>query len=403
MEKEQQGSLIGGILLIAGCCIGAGMLGLPVLTALAGFQPSLLFFILSWLFMMFTGLLLLEVNLWAGPGASIISMAGKTLGRFGQGLAWFLFLFLFYCIMVAYSSGSGVLAVDLIQENTGISIPAWVGSVAVALFFGFILFLGTRIVDWCNRFFMIGLFASYLFLVFLGLPHINFEFLKHSDWSEAFYVVPPMIISFGYHNLIPTLTEYLDGDAKRLRLTVIIGSSIPLIIYLLWEFLILGLIPVVSSAEVREAINQEELVTRILKAAVGSSLILYLAQAFAFFAIVTSFLGVGISFVDFMSDGLNIPKTIWGKFILCVIVVIPPLIFALIYPGVFLTALNYAGGFSAVILFGVLPALMAWKCRDPLIAKSTWHAPGGPLLLVSVIIFAVFVVVMELIYEFVNI
>ncbi len=37
-------NLLGGILLIAGCCIGAGMLGLPVLSALAGFTPSLFMF-----------------------------------------------------------------------------------------------------------------------------------------------------------------------------------------------------------------------------------------------------------------------------------------------------------------------------------------------------------------------
>ena len=42
MKKE--GSVIGGILLIAGSCIGAGMLGLPILTGLVGFFPSLILF-----------------------------------------------------------------------------------------------------------------------------------------------------------------------------------------------------------------------------------------------------------------------------------------------------------------------------------------------------------------------
>ncbi len=40
--NEKSGSVLGGMLLIAGSCIGAGMLGLPVLTGLS--RPfSLLF------------------------------------------------------------------------------------------------------------------------------------------------------------------------------------------------------------------------------------------------------------------------------------------------------------------------------------------------------------------------
>ena len=42
-----QGKLLGGILLVAGCCIGAGMLGLPVLSAQAGFKPSVVMFLFA--------------------------------------------------------------------------------------------------------------------------------------------------------------------------------------------------------------------------------------------------------------------------------------------------------------------------------------------------------------------
>src|SRR5688572_4400078 len=105
----REGSVLGGVLLIAGCCIGAGMLGLPVLSAAAGFIPSFVLFVLCWLFMVVTGLLLLEVNLLFTEEVSIISMAGRTLGKVGQAVGWVCFLFLFYCLMVAYVAGSGVL------------------------------------------------------------------------------------------------------------------------------------------------------------------------------------------------------------------------------------------------------------------------------------------------------
>ena len=97
-NDRARGSILGGALLIAGCCVGAGMLGVPVLTAVAGFKPSLLVFFLSWLFMMTTGLLLLEVNLWFGDRSGIVSMAQRTLGRIGALICWLLFLYLFHLI-----------------------------------------------------------------------------------------------------------------------------------------------------------------------------------------------------------------------------------------------------------------------------------------------------------------
>lgn len=387
-NQQNDGSLIGGILLVAGCCIGAGMLGLPVLSGLAGFGPSAIMFFISWLFMVSTGLLLLEVNLWFTDDVSIISMADRTLGLWGKVVGWAGFLFLFYALMVAYISGIGELLSDFTQEFTGVKIPSWVGSLAASILFGFMIYLGTKAVDWFNRILMLGLIASYAFLIYLGNSHIKEEYLKHSDWSAIFLVIPTMIISFGFHNMVPTLTTYLKRDAVKLRMTIILGSLIPLIIYLMWERLILGLVPVEGEGGFREALNQGDMATRALKSAIGSSWVVDLAHYFAFFAIVTSFLGVALSFVDFMADGLQVKKDIRGKIVLCVLVIALPFIFALIYPKVFLLALTYAGSFGAVILFGILPAVMVWSGRYVKKIEAKKLLPGGKPALVAIIVFA---------------
>jgi tyrosine-specific transport protein len=69
------GSIPGGILLVAGSCIGAGMLALPILTGLSGFFPSLSILLASWAFMTFTGLLLVEVNGWFSNQVNLVSMS----------------------------------------------------------------------------------------------------------------------------------------------------------------------------------------------------------------------------------------------------------------------------------------------------------------------------------------
>lgn len=370
----KQGSLFGGILLVAGCCIGAGMLGLPVLSAMAGFVPSIIVFVICWLYMLSTGLLLLEANLWYGTEVSLITLAEKTLGKAGKAVCWIVFLFLFYSLMVAYVAASGALVSDFVDQLTGLRLHHGIGGLIFTVLFGVLLFLGVGAVDWFNRILMFGLIITYVVMVALGASHVDGNLLKHSDWSFATMVVPAVIVSFGFHNMIPSLTNYLKGHVKRMVLTIAVGSSIPLIIYLIWEWLILGIVPL---SDFRVALDQGQIATEALKDSIGYSWVLDIAQAFAFFAVVTSFLAVALSFVDFLADGLNVKKDAKGKLLLICLSLLPPLVCALIYPHIFLHALNYAGGFGAVILFGILPALMVWKGRYQMNMEGPRLLPGG--------------------------
>jgi tyrosine-specific transport protein len=243
---------------------------------------------------------------------------------------------------------------------------------------------------------MFGLVASYLLLVAFGAPHVNKEYLLHSDWSFAVMVLPIMIISFGFHNMVPSLTTYLEGDARRLRLAIIAGSVIPLCIYLAWEWLMLGLVPLEGPGGFLELIDNGGMATELLRKAIGSSWVVEIAQYFAFFAILTSFLGNSLSFVDFLADGLKVKKDRRGKFVLCLLVIAPPFAMALAYPGIFLAALTYAGAFGAVILFGILPALMVWSGRYRCHLQGAKMVPGGKISLVLIIFFAIAVIALQL-------
>lgn len=383
MKNEARGSLFGSILLIAGCCIGAGMLGVPLVTAQAGFIPSSLLFFASWLFMALTGLLLLEVNLAYQEGCNLITLAEKTLGKGGKIIAWILFSFLFYSLMVAYIAASGAIFSQVSFLPHGLS------SILLVLFFVVFLYAGTKAVDGLNRVLMLVLAASYLILLWLGLPEISPERLLAGDFAAAAFVAPVMVISFGYHNLIPSLASYLGGDRSRLRKAVLIGSFLPLIVYLLWEAVILGLLPMNSHTQ--EAIHAGAMATELVREAVGSGRVVALIAIFSFFAIVTSFLSVAFSFIDFLSDGLKSGR----KGMLCFLSVGPPLLFALLYPKIFTTALSLAGAYGAVILYGIMPALMAWTVRYRQKRGGAPLVPGGRAVLLLVIAFALYVVLFE--------
>ena len=71
------GHVFGGSLLIAGTMVGVGMLALPVATGEGGFFPAVAIYLLCWLFMLCTGLLLLEVCSWMPKEANLITMAER--------------------------------------------------------------------------------------------------------------------------------------------------------------------------------------------------------------------------------------------------------------------------------------------------------------------------------------
>lgn len=353
---------VGAVLLIAGCSIGTGMLGIPVVTGAAGFIPSVVLCCLAWAFMAATGLLLGKVTLsFPVPETNLISMTQESLGRCGKWSAGILFTFLFYAVMVAYTIAGGILIADFAFIFFGIDIP----TIWTSTFLVFLLFLaissGLRLVDSVNRYLMGGLALCYLLLVIFGGEHMQIERLVRRDWSASLIALPMLVISFGYHNLVPTLTHYLDKDARKLRKAILVGSALPLLVYIIWEAVIIGVIPFTETGEWMHAKGQGEIITQVLARACESDKVVGITRGFAFFAIATSFLPVAFSFLDFLRDGFHVGDTTKNRTLLGLVVLAPPLVIALTNPTIFLTALNYAGGCCALLLFAVLPALMAWK------------------------------------------
>lgn len=395
-RTKKEGSVLGGILLITGSCIGAGMLALPVITGVGGFIPALFLFIFACLFMTLTSLLLLEANLALGYDLSLISLAQKTLGRPGKILCWILFVFLFYSLSIAYIAASGEIVQSIFIDLFGVTLPSWVGSLSFVVIFGIVLIMGVKPVDYLNRLLMVGLIVTYCVLVFLGSYHLNAHFLSHVFWKYSFAALPVLIISFGYQNMVPSLAQYFKGDTKRLKITLIVGGLIPLAIYLIWEAVMLGIIPVHGLEGLLNALDQGQAATQALRAVVGKSWINTVAQSFALFAITTSFLAQSLSLVDFLADGLSISKEKMQRVFLVGLTLIPPYLIAYIYPGIFIRALNMAGGLSAVILFGVIPVLMIWvlRYRENVIEKPLLG--GGKPLLMLIIVCALAIFALQL-------
>jgi tyrosine-specific transport protein len=387
------GSAAGGMLLVAGSCIGAGMLALPILTGLAGFFPSLSMLLLSWAFMTFTGLLLIEVNGWFKTQVNLVSMAEESLGKKGRITAWISYLFLFYSLLVAYTAASGTIFSAIIASLFNLTLPAPLASFFFTALFGYIVYLGTRPVDLLNRVLMAGLITSYLGMIALGLSRIDTAYLIYSAPKYTLFSLPVLVVSFGFQNMIPSLTAYMKGDQKRVRLTIFGGSLITLVIYLIWSLLVLGTIDLPT---IEASYFKGEEATIPLRAVLGSSGISHFAQGFAFFAIITSFLAQGLTLTHFLADGLKKQPTRKNLAWLVPLALLPPLFLALNNPQIFFRALSFAGGICAMILFGILPISMAWIGRYVRKHPSHYHVTGGKPILILALFFSILVIGCEI-------
>jgi tyrosine-specific transport protein len=386
----------GGILLVSGTTIGAGMLALPVVTGIAGFFPSMILFVVYWLFMTFTAFLMLEVNLWMGEYTNLMTMANKTLGKGGKVVSWVIYLFLLYALNIAYIAGSGPIFVDFVQSLTGIQLPAWSGPLPLLLIFGFFVYKGTRSVDYANRFLMLGLMITFVGMMAFLTPHVQSALLTRAHWPSIWMAVSIVSTSFGFHIIIPTLTDYLHRDVKQLRRVIFIGSAIPLFVYILWELLTLGIIPLNGENGLLAGYQQGLDGATLLSEGLKQSELSLLSRFFSLFAIVTSFLGVSLSLSDFLADGLKIRKTPRGRLLLYLLTFIPPLLFTLMDPRAFLHALEYAGAFGVVTLLGVLPVLMVWSGRYIQQRESSYRVPGGKIALLAALLISLTVISLEI-------
>jgi tyrosine-specific transport protein len=389
---HQKTNLLGGSLLVAGTSIGGGMLALPVLTSLAGFIPSLFIYLICWLFMASTGLLFLEVAHWMKGDSNIVSMANYTLGKTGRYFAWTLYLFLFYCLTIAYIVGCG----NIVSEISQFTIPDWLGPIIFAILFAPLILIPTSLAGKINVFLVAGLGISYCAFVVMGFGYVKPELLARADWSKSLMVLPIAFTSFAYQGIIPTLISYMHGNIASTRRAILIGSFIPLIAYAIWEWLILGIVPTYGPGGLAEALQKGDNAVYPLRTFIQNPSVYYIGQSFAFFALITSFLGVTLGLRDFLADGLKIKKDWQGKMWLTFLTLAFPLVIAVVYPHIFLTALDYAGGFGCALLLGLLPVLMVWKGRYDLGLNAQHQLPGGRLVLAILGLFVVFEVLNEL-------
>lgn len=383
------------MLIIAGTTIGAGMLALPIASSGLGFLTAMVILFFAWCLMTYTALLTLELHQHAPPNATLNTLAKNILGKKGQVIANFSMIFLFYSLCAAYIAGGGGQLQLMLSNWSTVEIPPQTGAVAFALLFGSIITLGAGTVDKINRVLFIIKIIALTSVFYILTPHIQGEYLLNMPIQQGLIIsaIPVIVTSFGFHGSIPSIVKYMGVNIQSLRKVMIIGASMPLVIYLFWQIVSQG---VISQQNLYDSQGLDGFIAS-LSSLLQSSAIANTLTIFANLALATSFLGVSLGLFDFFSDVLNKGDSNKDRLITAFVTFTPPLGFALFYPQGFIMALGYAA-IALVILAIFLPVLMVWKQRRKTLdtvhqsGVQMYQVRGGKVALSTAAVLGVFII-----------
>ncbi|GAB4346894.1 MAG: aromatic amino acid transport family protein [Cyanophyceae cyanobacterium] len=396
--RHRPGRLGECIALVAGTTVGAGILALPAATQPVGTIPATVVMVAVWAYMAVCGLVMGEIvlNAMARTGRPAIGLLNLVRDRFGPSgarLAGGLYAALHYALIVAYLDRGGEILGQAIADWGwwfGMAVPpAWVGPALFVVIFGGLLYFGTeRFVDSLNALLFTLALGAFGLLVAAAAGQWDGAHLAQGNWGAIGQTVPIAFVALVYQNIVPTLAVKLEGDSRQLRRAILLGTGLPLLMFVVWNGAILGSVGdgwgTGDPFDPLDFLRQQSGVEWL-----GAAIAI-----FSEFAVATSLIGQVYGLYHFFNDAvpwrlgererrLPLYSLIFG----------PPLGLVTGDTSLFFAALDYAGAFGVSILFGIMPAAVAWQQRDRVIAdgeaRSVRLLPGGKGILAITILIAV--------------
>ena len=385
-------SILTTALLVTGNTVGAGTLALPALSAKPGLCLSTGMFAVAYVVNLLSGLILAEVAIKQNEAngqdapSSFREFAASTMDwPIATNAIAAVCLFVNICA-VTYSLGqAGVI----LSELVGIDHVAM-----SALCASLLAVLGatqSRIqISQITSLFVTGLFISLAGLLLPGLPHVQDPlgtFLSPGTSPNVIAgmreAAPIMLTTLIFQNIVPPVAKILDYDRVKVVVALVLGSFLPLLMYLAWSFVVLGggVNPIVG-------VGSPFMTVFSVTAVTGSAIGCTMAASEELQAILDG-TDNDIVGTEGKLEAVSVPdkdKAIvferqqqqpaysWPAVVTAVSI---PFVCSTLCPnGDYAQALRLSGGFGIPILYGAIPVAMAWTQRQKLQDQANL-VPGG--------------------------
>ncbi|SDR75693.1 aromatic amino acid transport family protein [Pseudomonas oryzae] len=354
-------SFLEAVAMIVGTNIGAGVLSMAYASRKAGFMPLLIWLAVAGVFTTISMLYVSETALRTRTHNQLSGLAQRYVGSFG---AWAIFASVAVNsigALIAYMSGSG----KILSAFLGID-PA-LGSLLFFVPAALVLYMGLGAIGKGEKFISIGMVSMIVILVIATLVNENTDAARlfEGDWVYMVPVFNIAVFCFSAQYIVPEMARGFSHAPERLPKAVITGMGL--------TFVLLSIVPM-SVIALTGLENQTEVATLAWGQALGQWAF-YTANTFALCAMLTSYWGLGGSFLTNIFDKFHSlgaetqPKT---RLVVLGLVCVPP--FVLAYSGMvgFVNALYFAGAFSGVIL-SIMPILMLRAARRQGDLQPAWQ------------------------------
>lgn len=343
-------NFIGNVFMISGCAMGSGCLAMPMLASGPNFIFSSIFLILTGIFSYFLAAVSLEIFLVYKNDVNASSIVKNNFGQTGVIISGLINIGLMYALLSLYLSGGADLLSKTVFPIVNLHVSNSLSLALFILIFIPIFYKGASLIVKSNKgIFYIKLF-SFLIAVISGLAFISKD-LTQVIIEQLRYIPRALPIFFGalwFHFIIPVIARLNNYERKRCNTIFAVGLIIPVALYILWIGVMLSLIPRDGVGHTFfELLSKKESVGAMVSYAMTNNphiphLTRVSLNIFSNFALLTSFLVVGLSTYDYIRDALKIKQTTFGIIYTLILTMLIPVLFALFFPNGFVVILQQA-------------------------------------------------------------
>lgn len=288
------------VAVMVGYIVGAGMFGLPFISARAGILIFLAYIVFLGFLQYFIQLFFGSIICTTKEYHQLPGYAGIYLGRLAKSVVFFAVMVADYTALLAYIILSGIFLNDLLFPFFGLS-PFTYAILAFTLE-ALIVYFGIKIIS-RFEFYLSGLlFVVILMLAFKGSDYVlAVNYLPLYDWSHALLPYGAALFALEGTGILPSIARLMKCDAKRMKSVIRFGQFFSALITIIFVMTVLG---ISGSATAEDALTG-------IRPIIGNG-VMVLALVFGTISIVTSTLGVLEATKDaiWRDFGLN-PKFSW--------------------------------------------------------------------------------------------
>lgn len=325
---------------LVGTVIGAGIFGIPYVVSRAGFVTGIIDIVALGLVAMILYLHLGEVVLRTQGIHQLTGYASKYLGRWGRILMLFSMVFGIFGALIAYLIGEGQAFSAILGGQPVFWSLAFFAVTAV------IIYAGLKAVARAELGMLPAVMGIVILVAIFTFKYINPANYTTFDISRMLLPYGVVLFAFLGASAIPEMREELIKNEKSLKKAIIIGMLIPMAVYLIFAFLVVG---VTGGATT-------EVASIGLGRIIGERMVI-LGNIFAIFTMGTSFLTLGLALRMMLNYDFKInPKIAWA------LTIFAPLAIMLSGATSFIKAIGISGVVAGG-MEGALIILMNWKAK----------------------------------------